>query len=87
VAGEAGYEGTIRLAAHFTVSQMLERDEFNKRYQAEQPIGLHELLYPLMQATTRWRWNATLSWRDGSEIHLLTGRELQRHYGRSRRLC
>ena len=47
--GKLGYEGTIRLAAHFTVSQMLERDEFNKRYQAEQPIGLHELLYPLMQ--------------------------------------
>ena len=40
--GKLGYEGTIRLAAHFTVSQMLERDEFSKRYQAEQPIGLHD---------------------------------------------
>ncbi len=44
-----GYEGTIRLAAQFTVSQMLERDDFHKRFQAEQPIGLHELLYPIMQ--------------------------------------
>src|ERR1700729_1542874 len=44
-----GYEGTIRLASHFTVSQMLERDDFHKRYQTEQPIGLHEFLYPLMQ--------------------------------------
>ena len=44
-----GYEGTIRLTAHFTVSQMLERDEFHKRFQAEQPISLHELLYPVMQ--------------------------------------
>src|SRR5271155_1456998 len=47
--GKLGGEGTIRLASHFTVSQMLERDEFSKRYEAEQPIGLHELLYPLMQ--------------------------------------
>ena len=45
--GKLGYEGTIRLASHFTVSQMLERDEFHKRFQAEQPISLHELLYPL----------------------------------------
>ena len=47
--GKLGYEGTIRLTSHFTVSQMLERDEFNKRFQAEQPISLHELLYPVMQ--------------------------------------
>jgi tyrosyl-tRNA synthetase len=44
-----GFEGTIRLTAHFTVSQMLERDEFHKRFQAEQPISLHEMLYPVMQ--------------------------------------
>src|SRR5271156_2666768 len=44
-----GYEETIRLTAHFTVSQMLERDEFGKRFQSEQPISLHELLYPVMQ--------------------------------------
>ncbi len=47
--GKLGYEETIRLTAHFTVSQMLERDEFHKRFQAEQPISLHELLYPVMQ--------------------------------------
>ena len=39
--GKLGYEATIRLASHFTVSQMLERDEFHKRFQAEQPISLH----------------------------------------------
>ena len=39
----------IRLASHFTVSQMLERDEFHKRFQEEKPIALHELLYPLSQ--------------------------------------
>src|SRR5690242_6437235 len=41
-----GYEQTIRLTAHFTVSQMLERDDFHTRFQNEQPISLHELLYP-----------------------------------------
>jgi len=46
MAGQAGLRRTIRLTAHFTVSQMLERDDFNKRFQAEQPISLHELLYP-----------------------------------------
>ncbi|MGA7709661.1 MAG: tyrosine--tRNA ligase, partial [Acidobacteriaceae bacterium] len=47
--GKLGFEAIIRLAAKFTVSQMLERDEFHKRFQAEQPISLHEMLYPLAQ--------------------------------------
>ena len=80
--GKLGYEGTIRLAAHFTVSQMLERDEFNKRYQAEQPIGLHELLYPLMQGydSVALAADVELGGTD-QKFNLLTGRELQRHYG------
>ena len=44
-----GAEGIIRLAAKYTVSQLLERDDFAKRFAAEKPIALHELLYPLMQ--------------------------------------
>src|SRR3954449_10398823 len=44
-----GAEGIIRLAAKYTVSQLLERDDFSKRFAAERPIALHELLYPLMQ--------------------------------------
>jgi tyrosyl-tRNA synthetase len=77
-----GYEGTIRLAAHFTVSQMLERDEFSKRYQAEQPIGLHELLYPLMQGydSVALECDVELGGTD-QKFNLLTGRELQREYG------
>jgi tyrosyl-tRNA synthetase len=47
--GTLGFEGIIRLAAHFTVSQMLERDDFHKRFQEEKPIALHEMLYPLAQ--------------------------------------
>src|SRR5579872_6100277 len=77
-----GYEGTIRLAAHFTVSQMLERDEFGKRYQAEQPIGLHELLYPLMQGydSVALECDVELGGTD-QKFNLLVGRELQRDWG------
>ena len=44
-----GYEGMVRLAAKATLSQMLEREEFHKRFKEEQPISVHELLYPLVQ--------------------------------------
>jgi tyrosyl-tRNA synthetase len=80
--GKLGYEGTIRLASHFTVSQMLERDEFHKRYNAEQPIGLHELLYPLMQAydSVALECDVELGGTD-QRFNLGAGRELQRVYG------
>ncbi len=74
-----GFEGTIRLAAHFTVSQMLERDDFHRRYQAEQPIGLHEFLYPVMQGydSVALRCDVELGGTD-QKFNLLCGRELQR---------
>jgi tyrosyl-tRNA synthetase len=80
--GKLGYEETIRLTAHFTVSQMLERDEFNKRFQAEQPISLHELLYPVMQGydSVALECDVELGGTD-QKFNLLCGRELQRHYG------
>ena len=80
--GKLGYEGTIRLTAHFTVSQMLERDDFHKRYQAEQPISLHELLYPVMQGydSVALECDVELGGTD-QKFNLLCGRELQRHYG------
>ena len=80
--GTLGYEGTIRLASHFTVSQMLERDEFSKRFQAEQPIGLHEVLYPLMQGydSVALECDVELGGTD-QKFNLLGGRELQRQYG------
>jgi tyrosyl-tRNA synthetase len=79
--GALGYEDTIRLASHFTVSQMIERDEFHKRFQAEQPISLHELLYPLMQAYDSVALESDVE-LGGTEqrFNLLSGRELQRHY-------
>ncbi|MGA3045750.1 MAG: tyrosine--tRNA ligase [Terracidiphilus sp.] len=80
--GKLGYEQTIRLASHFTVSQMLERDEFHKRFQAEQPIGLHELLYPLMQAYDSVALEADVELGGTDQrFNLGAGRELQRHYG------
>ncbi len=77
-----GFEGTIRLAAHFTVSQMLERDDFHKRYDSEQPIGLHEFLYPVMQGydSVALKCDVELGGTD-QKFNLLCGRELQRHYG------
>jgi len=80
--GKLDYEGTIRLTAHFTVSQMLERDEFHKRFQAEQPISLHELLYPVMQGydSVALECDVELGGTD-QRFNLGCGRELQRHYG------
>lgn len=79
---QLGFEGTIRLAAHFTVSQMLERDDFHKRYNAEQPISLHEFLYPVMQGydSVGLHCDVELGGTD-QKFNLLCGRELQRHYG------
>jgi tyrosyl-tRNA synthetase len=80
--GKLSFEGTIRLTSHFTVSQMLERDEFHKRYNAEQPIGVHEFLYPVMQGydSVALEADVELGGTD-QKFNLLCGRELQRHYG------
>jgi tyrosyl-tRNA synthetase len=80
--GKLDYENTIRLTAHFTVSQMLERDEFHKRFQAEQPIGLHEMLYPVMQGydSVALQCDVELGGTD-QRFNLMCGRELQRQYG------
>ncbi|MGC1782161.1 MAG: tyrosine--tRNA ligase [Acidobacteriaceae bacterium] len=77
-----GFEGMIRLAAKFTVSQMLERDEFHSRFQNEQPIALHEILYPLAMAydSVALQADVELGGTD-QKFNLLTGRQLQRDYG------
>ncbi|MGA2886804.1 MAG: tyrosine--tRNA ligase [Terracidiphilus sp.] len=80
--GKLGYEDIVRLAARFTVSQMLERDDFHKRYEAEQPISLHEFLYPVMQGydSVCLESDVELGGTD-QKFNLLCGRELQRQYG------
>ena len=72
----------IKLAAKTTVSQMLERELFHKRFQEEKPIALHELLYPLAQGydSVMLRADVELGGTD-QKFNLLVGRELQRSYG------
>src|SRR5207245_516318 len=75
-------EDFIRLAAKYTVSQMLEREEFHKRFHEERPIAVHELLYPLAQGydSVALESDVELGGTD-QKFNLLVGRELQRAYG------
>jgi tyrosyl-tRNA synthetase len=76
-----GFEGIVRLAARFTVSQMLEREDFHRRFNNEQPISLHEMLYPLSQGYDSVALHADVELGGTDQkFNLLIGRELQRHY-------
>jgi tyrosyl-tRNA synthetase len=79
--GTLGFEGIIRLASQFTVSQMLERAEFHKRFQEEKPISMHEMLYPLTQAydSVALKADVELGGTD-QKFNLLMGRQLQPIY-------
>ena len=72
----------VRLAAKYTVSQLLEREDFHKRFQEEKPISVHELLYPLVQGydSVALEADVELGGTD-QKFNLLVGRELQRGYG------
>jgi tyrosyl-tRNA synthetase len=72
----------IRLAATHTVARMLERDDFGKRYRNNQPIAIHEFLYPLVQGydSVALKADMELGGTD-QKFNLLMGRELQKHYG------
>jgi tyrosyl-tRNA synthetase len=72
----------IRLAAAHTVARMLERDDFSKRYRGNQPIALHEFLYPLVQGYDSVALKADLELGGTDQkFNLLMGRELQKHFG------
>ena len=72
----------IRLAATHTVARMLERDDFGKRYKSNQPIAIHEFLYPLVQGYDSVALKADLEvGGTDQKFNLLMGRELQKHYG------
>src|SRR6185436_18728548 len=77
-----GAEGMIKLAAQYTVARLLERDDFSKRMKANQPIAMHELLYPLMQGydSVAMKADVELGGTD-QKFNLLVGRELQRVHG------
>lgn len=72
----------IRLASQYTVARMLERDDFSKRYSTNQPIAIHEFLYPLVQGydSVALKADIELGGTD-QKFNLLMGRELQRSYG------
>ena len=77
-----GAEGMIRLAARYTVARLLERDDFSKRFKSNQPIAVHELLYPLMQGydSVAMKADVELGGTD-QKFNLLVGRELQKDWG------
>ena len=81
---ELGAAGMITLAARHTVARMLERDDFKKRFNSNQPIAIHEFLYPLAQGydSVALKSDVELGGTD-QKFNLLVGRELQKQYGQS----
>jgi tyrosyl-tRNA synthetase len=77
-----GIEGLLQLAGKYTVARMLERDDFEKRYEADSPISIVEFLYPLLQAydSVAVRSDVELGGSD-QKFNLLAGREIQRDFG------
>ncbi|NOT65576.1 MAG: tyrosine--tRNA ligase [Methylotenera sp.] len=77
-----GAAGMLKLAASHTVAQMLERDDFSKRYKSNQPIAIHEFLYPLLQGydSVALKADVELGGTD-QKFNLLMGRELQKQAG------
>lgn len=81
---ELGAAGMVRLAASHTVARMLERDDFDKRFKNNQPIAIHEFLYPLLQGydSVALKSDVELGGTD-QKFNLLMGRELQKQAGQS----
>ncbi len=78
-----GADGMLKLAATHTVARMLERDDFSKRYKAQQPISIHEFMYPLLQGFDSVELNADIELGGTDQkFNLLMGRELQKYYNK-----
>lgn len=81
---ELGAAGMLKLAATHTVARMLERDDFEKRYKSNQPIAIHEFLYPLLQGYDSVALTADIELGGTDQrFNLLMGRELQKHFGQA----
>lgn len=80
--GSMNFEDVIRLASKYTVARMLERDDFQNRYEKGKPINVHEFLYPLAQAmdSVAIKSDVELGGTD-QKFNLLVGRDIQREYG------
>ncbi len=82
--GRMDFADVLKLAGKYTLARMMERDDFAKRYAAGHPIGLHELLYPLMQGYDSVALGADVEVGGTDQtFNLLVGRELQRDYGQT----
>jgi len=81
---DLGASGIVKLASTHTVARMLERDDFVKRYKANQPISIHEFLYPLLQGydSVALKSDIEIGGTD-QKFNLLMGRELQKHFGQT----
>lgn len=80
--GKMKFEEVIKLASKYTVARMLERDDFEKRYHSEEPISVHEFLYPLAQAMDSVAVKADIELGGTDQkFNLLVGRDIQREYG------
>jgi tyrosyl-tRNA synthetase len=80
--GALGSDGMVKLAAKYTLARILERDDFRKRFQAQQPIALHELLYPLAQGYDSVALKCDVEMGGTDQLfNLLVGRDLMREYG------
>src|ERR1700744_2452671 len=81
------YYDLVKLLAQFTVSQMLEREDFHKRFNEEQPIALHEMIYPIAQGydSVALECDVELGGTD-QKFNLMRGRDLQRHFGQAQQI-
>jgi tyrosyl-tRNA synthetase len=81
------YYDLVKLLAQFTVSQMLEREDFHKRFNDEQPIALHELIYPIAQGydSVALQADVELGGTD-QKFNLMRGRDLQKHFGQPQQI-
>ncbi|MCH8542735.1 MAG: tyrosine--tRNA ligase [Alcanivorax sp.] len=83
-----GVAEMIKLAGQYTVARMLERDDFDKRYKSNQPIAIHEFLYPLIQGYDSVALEADVEFGGTDQkFNLLMGRTLQKHYGQVPQVC
>jgi len=86
--GKMTFSDVIKLSSHYTVARMLERDDFERRYRAQEPISIHEFLYPLAQGmdSVHLKNDVELGGTD-QKFNLLVGRDLQREYGITPQVC
>ncbi|MBV8637933.1 MAG: tyrosine--tRNA ligase [Candidatus Eremiobacteraeota bacterium] len=86
--GKMNFSDVVRMVSHVTVAQMLERNDFNNRYEGGTPISLHEFLYPVAQAADSIAIESDVELGGTDQLfNLLLGRQFQREYGQLPQIC